>query len=110
MLKGKHPSHPRNKNIADVFFKMGYIETWGRGISKIIDACQVAGLPEPMLEEFAGGFQITFLKDVYTREYLSTLDLEDRQMNALLFIKQNERITNAKLSGSFQCLKTYRHQ
>jgi len=26
ILKEKHPSHPRNKNIADIFFKAGYIE------------------------------------------------------------------------------------
>jgi len=32
MLKVKHPSHPRNKNIAEVFFKAGYIEARGRGI------------------------------------------------------------------------------
>lgn len=40
MLKGKHPSRPRNKNIAEVFFKAGFIEAWGRGISKILIACQ----------------------------------------------------------------------
>ena len=32
MLKKKHPSRPKNKNIAEIFFKAGYIEAWGRGI------------------------------------------------------------------------------
>ncbi|WP_445223502.1 ATP-binding protein [Catalinimonas locisalis] len=43
-------------NCALVFFKAGYIETWGRGIAKIMNACQEAGLPAPILEEYAGGF------------------------------------------------------
>jgi ATP-dependent DNA helicase RecG len=62
MLKVKHPSKPRNIDIAGVFFKAGYIEAWGRGIAKIIDGCKKAGLPEPLIEEFAGGVQVTFFK------------------------------------------------
>jgi hypothetical protein len=59
--KGKYPSHPRNKNMAEVFFKAGYIEAWGRGISMMMGACRKAGLPKPTIEELAGGMQITFL-------------------------------------------------
>ena len=62
MLHGKHPSRPPNKNIADVFFKAGFIEVWGRGINKITNSIKEAGLPQPLIEEFAGGIQITFLK------------------------------------------------
>jgi ATP-dependent DNA helicase RecG len=58
MLKEKHPSKPHNKNIADIFFKAGYIEAWGRGIAKILLGCQKAHLPEPMIEEAFGGIQI----------------------------------------------------
>ncbi len=101
MLKTKHPSHPRNKNIADAFFKMGYIEIWGRGISKIIDACQAVGMPEPMLEEFAGGFQITFLKDIYTEAYLHQLDLNERQIKAVLHVKEAGKITNKSYQKLF---------
>lgn len=95
MLKEKHPSHPRNKNIAEVFFKAGYIETWGRGIAKIMDACQEAGLPAPILEEYAGGFQITFLKNIYTKEHLLNLDLNERQIKAVLYTKEHGQVTNA---------------
>ena len=54
-LKGKHPSRPRNKNIAEVFFRAGFIEVWGRGIAKINSALANAGLPRPAIEENAGG-------------------------------------------------------
>ncbi len=63
-LKRKHPSIPRNKYIADVFFKAGYIETWGRGIQKIISGFIKAGHPEPTFEELAGGLQVTLNKSV----------------------------------------------
>ena len=31
----KHVSKPRNPNIANVFFKSGYVESWGRGYYNI---------------------------------------------------------------------------
>ncbi len=41
---------PRNPRIADVFYRRGLMETWGRGITLIIDGCKTAGLPEPTFE------------------------------------------------------------
>ncbi|WP_192922514.1 hypothetical protein [Sphingobacterium bovisgrunnientis] len=38
-LKGLHASQPRNILIADVCFKGGYIDSWGRGMLKIYNAC-----------------------------------------------------------------------
>jgi ATP-dependent DNA helicase RecG len=93
-LKEKHSSHPPNKNIADIFFKAGYIEAWGRGINKIIEACNKAGLPEPDIKETQGGVQITFLKDIYTEEYLRKLNVSERQIKAILYIKEKGFITN----------------
>jgi ATP-dependent DNA helicase RecG len=61
-LKGEHNSRPRNPKIAEACFKAGYIDTWGRGTLKIINACKEAGLTEPMLEEINGGIAITLFK------------------------------------------------
>jgi ATP-dependent DNA helicase RecG len=44
-VKRVHSSHPRNPLIADVCFKGGYIDSWGRGTLKIINACREAELP-----------------------------------------------------------------
>jgi len=55
-LKKVHRSKPRNPLLADVCFKAGYIDSWGRGTIKIIEACQEFGLPEPILKEEQGGF------------------------------------------------------
>ncbi len=61
-LKKAHRSCPRNELLADVFFKAGYIEAWGRGTVKIIDLCWQKGLPEPEFSELTGGFLVSFVK------------------------------------------------
>lgn len=43
-----HRSMPLNPEIADVFYRAGYIERWGRGIQKICDACREHGADEPV--------------------------------------------------------------
>ena len=43
----KHPSRSFNPNIANVFYLAGFIESWGRGIEKICDACKSDNLPIP---------------------------------------------------------------
>lgn len=46
-LMSKHASKPFNPTIAHVFYLAGFIESWGRGIEKIMNACQKDGLPPP---------------------------------------------------------------
>lgn len=48
----KHVSKPRNPNIANVFFKSGYVESWGRGYYNIELACEETDskLPKPKAE------------------------------------------------------------
>ena len=43
----KHASRPFNPNIANVFYLAGFIESWGRGIEKICEACKADDLPAP---------------------------------------------------------------
>jgi len=58
-LKSDHNSRPRNPNIANACFFAGYIDTWGRGTLKIINACKEAGLPDPEIKEMNGGVEVT---------------------------------------------------
>lgn len=93
-LKHSHPSRPRNPIIADVAFKGGYIDAWGRGTIKIIDTCKEAELPEPKMQEQDGGFIITLFKNILTEEQLKKLGLNTRQIKAVLFVKEKGRISN----------------
>jgi len=94
-LKHSHSSRPRNPIIADVTFKGGYIDAWGRGTIKILDTCKQAELPEPDMKERDGGFIVTLYKDKLTEENLINLGLNDRQIKAVLFVKERGTITNA---------------
>src|SRR5665647_1956945 len=102
-LKRSHSSRPRNPIIADVSFKGGYIDAWGRGTIKIIDTCKEAGLPEPEMLELDGGFSITLFKNILTEEQLTKLGLNDRQVKAVIFVKEKGRITNKDYQSLNDC-------
>ena len=59
-LKGKHPSHPFNPDVANAFFRAGMIEAWGRGIERIMEACRDAGTPIPLLRYEPSGLWVEF--------------------------------------------------
>ena len=68
-LLGKHRSRPYNPDIANVFFRAGEIEAWGRGIERIIAACKNAGYPEPQFDYDGGGLWTIFH---FGKEYTRT--------------------------------------
>lgn len=95
-LKQSHASKPRNPIIADVCFKGGYIDSWGRGTIKILETCKEANLPEPELQERDGGFLVTLYKNVLTQDKLVRMGLNERQVKAVLFVNENGKISNAE--------------
>ena len=60
----KHPSIPYNPLVASSFFRAGYVEAWGRGIEKIKQECQKAGVPAPDIAYDFGGLMVTFKADI----------------------------------------------
>ena len=79
--------------LAEVLYDIELIERWGSGIEKIQKYCIDAGLPEPTFEEYQG-FQVVFKKDVYDEEYLRSLNLNERQIKAVMYVKEKGQITN----------------
>lgn len=59
-LMEKHPSKPYNPDIANTFFRAGLVESWGRGIEKIISACAAHGLSAPLIRTDLSGLWIEF--------------------------------------------------
>jgi ATP-dependent DNA helicase RecG len=93
-LKRPHSSRPRNPIIADVSFKGGYIDAWGRGTIKIFETCKQAGLPEPEMKEQDGGFITTLFKDNLSKELIIKQGLNGRQVKAIHYINEKGEITN----------------
>lgn len=102
-LKRSHASKPRNPVIADVAFKGGYIDAWGRGTIKILDACKSAGLPEPEMQEIDGGFNVVLFKNALSEEQLLHLGLNQRQIKAVMYVKEKGRITNKEYQQLNSC-------
>ena len=94
-LLADHASSPYNPFLANAFFRAGehrmrqhrgslpqaarrarraqrarQIETWGRGIQRIFEACREAGVPEPIIEYKPNDLWIEF---PFSPEYLKTI-------------------------------------
>lgn len=59
----EHMSVRRNPLIANIFYRAGFIESWGRGVSKVCQAYKEAGLPEPTFENYMSGTLVTIPRD-----------------------------------------------
>lgn len=95
-LLKSHPSRPFNPDIANAFFRSGYVESWGRGISKMTELCVADGLPKPTYIVEGSDFWVAFRKDIYHTEHLQSLGLNDRQVKAVLYAKEKGQITNSE--------------
>jgi len=102
-LLQKHSSKPRNPDIANTFFRAGYIESWGRGTIKIIEQSIKHGLPTPEFKNEGSDFWIIFNKDIYNKEYLKNIKLNERQINAVLFTKEKGKISNKEYQTLNNC-------
>ena len=93
-LMQKHSSIPYNPDIANAFFRAGHVESWGRGTIKIIEQCKEHGLPKPEFENDGKDFWVVFRKDIYNENSLKKIGINERQIKAVLYTKQNDRISN----------------
>ena len=70
------------------------LEEWGTGTTRIIELCKAQELPEPEFTEQAGSFKVVFIKDPYAPERLRAMGLNERQIKAVLYVKEHGEITN----------------
>lgn len=108
-LMERHRSQPYNPNIANGFFRAGYVETWGRGIEKICEACKKHGVPMPEYTLHLEDIMVKFtpLMDVKVPKVQNgTLDgtLNGTLEEKILFvIKKNSHITQSQIAPMLYC-------
>lgn len=95
-LLNKHSSQPHNPDIATAFFRSGYVESWGRGIDKMKSLCLEAKIPAPQISCDGNDFWTVFRKNIYNKEDLTNLGLNERQIKAVLYAKEKGKITNSE--------------
>jgi ATP-dependent DNA helicase RecG len=101
----KHPSQPFNPNIANLFFRAGMIEAWGRGIERIIVACREARSPEPEISLEETGLWITFPfasegSEEATRGKKPAKTRVKTRVKMLRMIQENPAISARQLAGA----------
>ena len=121
-LLQKHSSYPRNHNIANVFYKAGFVESWGRGFKKIAEEFERASLPLPTIEENGGGvmaiIQRKTIDEVIAERggnvgnmsvtnvgNVSVRKLSDRQRNIISMIEENPFVTAKEMSVTMSVTK-----
>ena len=102
-LQKKHSSIPHNPDISNAFFRIGYIEAWGRGIRKMNEQCAAAGLPQPLYYYESSGFWVVFRKDLFNEEDLQAKGLNPRQIKAVMYVKEKGKITNKEYQEINAC-------
>ena len=97
-LSREHDSFQRNPLIADIFYRAGYIEAWGRGTLTIIEETTKSGLPKPAFDVRQGGLEVTFQRSQAWKsnavETISDTRITARQQKAVEYVQQHGSISN----------------
>jgi len=105
-LKKLHASHPPNTTLASVLYLVNYIQQVGSGTTEIVRQCKKHGLPEPEFVSVRNReFRTILPRDVYTDDVLAKLGLNERQVEAVKFVKVEGRITNKEYQAKFNLKK-----
>ena len=111
-----HISYPYNPLIANVLYSTTYIENWGSGVKRIMEACQKRGVAAPTWTVNGGFVVVTFMRpanggtqDVtqgVTQDVTQDVTQEDTQEDTLdekieKAIKDNLNITTEELAKQF---------
>lgn len=98
----KDERYSRNEALVAVLSDLGYIERLGYGIDRMIATMQATGLPAPIFEETTAGFRVTLysqgveLAAPAPDEQWRHDFLNERQEQALTYIRQHGKITNSE--------------
>jgi len=96
-LLATHRSEPHNPMIANAFFRAGMIESWGRGIENITNACKAAGKREPTIEFKHGReFSVTFYSDAGITTNITT---NETRKHIMAIISANPKVTSKSIAS-----------
>jgi len=96
LLRQPHGPIPRNPLIAEPLFRIKYAEKVGTGTTDMIADCRAAGLPEPDFEQRGPYFVVTLWRDWLTAKVLAGFELNERQLQAVDYVKKTGRIANSE--------------
>lgn len=92
----EHLSVPVNPFLARPFYLVGYINQLGYGTRNVVQWCRKAGLPDPGFDSTENRFQVTIWRNWLTDDRMKGLNLNERQVKAIQFLKSDLHITNTE--------------
>jgi ATP-dependent DNA helicase RecG len=95
-----HTSQPWNPLIANVFFRRGVIEQWGRGTLKMVELTAEAGLAAPEFEQRGGEVVVRFWPTRYVAPTRVVRTLNALQQQILEILSVIGPATLAQVSGT----------
>lgn len=111
-LMEPHDSKPYNPDIANVFYRAGFIENWGQGIQKICDECREIGAEVPVYELIGTTLRIHFR--ALESALIDQPKMPNRQGGGIdgglaekivALIRENESITVLEMSETLETSK-----
>ncbi len=104
-LMKPHKSEPFNPSIANVFYRAGYIESWGRGIQKICEACRELGTAEPEYTVLGNDLTVKFsalesvkVSEIKISKYQADTLADTLDGNILTLLKEKPTITQNEMA------------
>ena len=78
-----------------------FLESWGTGVSRMVDACKAIGLPEPEFGTDGGFVWITFMRPNSVIKQVETTSItKNEPTNELLSVRQKDIIAAIRLKPS----------
>jgi ATP-dependent DNA helicase RecG len=89
-----HISKPCNPNLANVFFKCGMIESWGRGFEKIANYCAEENAKLPEIDLSLGGVTARCFASDFYLGLNEGLNLSEKEKIVYELIKKYKQVTS----------------
>lgn len=100
-LLKKHGSSRRNRSLANIFHDAGYVEKWGQGIEKVIEACKANNNPPPEFSIVTGALMATIPIRKKNTKTPAPVDvsLEGLDFEIVNKMESNPKITRTELAS-----------
>jgi len=92
----QYEHYSRNPRLVRGLYYWGYIEELGQGIDIIYEEMRQAGHPPPEFRDTGRSFVVTLHNSINQMQLRHGEQVNLRQMRALQFLNENERITNGQ--------------
>jgi len=106
-LLEEHTSEPFNPDIANAFFRTGYIESWGRGVNTVVELSKAYNGTVPKFK-FLNGLTVEFSSNYPNKRLGNRLydNLSEIRVHIIKTISKNSKISMTELAEELSISRT----